>query len=87
MAYGELIEVYPRYIHPEGDSLFIVAHIGNPKENLATVYAKLNNTAQTYQDSIPLFDDGMHGVGVLVGVRVLVGVTVGILVGVRVGQQ
>ncbi len=60
VAYGKSMEVYPKYIRPEGDTLLINAHLSNPEEHQVTVYAKISGDEETFLDSIELFDDGLH---------------------------
>lgn len=64
VAFGDSVEVFPRYIRPEGDTVKVVAQISNPENHPITVYAMINGDQNTFQDSIELFDDGLHGDGV-----------------------
>ena len=42
MAWAKTVEVFPGYIDPQGDTLFVKAHITNPENHSVSVYAKIN---------------------------------------------
>jgi len=63
MAYGKSIDVNPKYLNPQGDTLSVQAEISNPANHQVEVYAMIQNDDTTFQDSIQLFDDGLHGDG------------------------
>lgn len=49
------------YVTPNQDSVKISAHIHNPANHSIMAFSKIENTDATYQDSIALYDDGLHG--------------------------
>ena len=61
IAYGKSLESFCKYIPPEGDTLKIKAGIVNSENHSVTVYAIIDGDETDFQDSIQLFDDGMHG--------------------------
>jgi len=63
VAYGKSIEVNPKYLDPLGDTLSVLAEIKNPANHQVEVYAMIQNDDTTFQDSIQLFDDGLHNDG------------------------
>ena len=63
VAFGESIEVYPKYFSHTDDTLKITAEISNPENHEVSVYVFANGNQSVYQDSIELFDDGLHGDG------------------------
>ena len=63
VAFGESIEVYPKYFGNSDETLKITAEISNPENHEVSVYALVNGNQSVYQDSIELFDDGLHGDG------------------------
>jgi polyhydroxybutyrate depolymerase len=63
MAYGKSIEVNPKYLDPQGDTLSVLAEIANPENHQVEAYAMICNPDSTFQDSILLFDDGLHNDG------------------------
>jgi hypothetical protein len=63
IAFAKSIEIAPKYCNPQGDSLHIIARLSNPEGNSVEVYALIQGEQDTYQDSIQLFDDGLHGDG------------------------
>ncbi|MCB0283588.1 MAG: T9SS type A sorting domain-containing protein [Calditrichaeota bacterium] len=60
VAYGKSLEINPRYIDPNGDSLHIRAQVENPQTHSSSILVLIEGTQQSYSDSIELFDDGMH---------------------------
>ena len=60
MAWAKTVEVFPEYIHPQGDTLFVKAHITNPENHPVSVYAKINGAIVSFSDSLQLYDDGLH---------------------------
>ncbi|MBL7075457.1 T9SS type A sorting domain-containing protein [candidate division KSB1 bacterium] len=61
VAFGQLMEVYPKYIRPQqGDTLKLIAQISNPENHQVTVHALIQGENSTFQDSLQLFDDGLH---------------------------
>ncbi len=61
VAYGKSLEVYPKYIPPqEGDTLRLIARISNPENHQVTVHAFIQGNNSTFNDSLQLFDDGLH---------------------------
>ena len=58
MAYGRSIDVTPKYLNPQGDSLSVLAEISNPQNHPIDVFALVRNDDSTFQDSIQLFDNG-----------------------------
>ena len=65
IAYGKTKDISHKnkYFPPEGDTLIVTAHIANSEDHAVTVYAMINGTEHASQDSIELFDDGLHGDG------------------------
>ena len=57
------IELYPRYLKPLGDTLIVNCQLGNPENHSVKVIAMISRSDQAYQDSIELFDDGLHNDG------------------------
>jgi hypothetical protein len=61
VAYGKSFEVYPKYISPQqGDTLKLIAQIINSENHQVTVHALIQANNSTFQDSLQLFDDGLH---------------------------
>jgi hypothetical protein len=60
MAWAKTVEVFPGYIDPQGDTLFVKAHITNPENDSVLVYAKNNGEGVSFSDSLLLYDDGLH---------------------------
>jgi polyhydroxybutyrate depolymerase len=60
MAWAKTVEVFPEYIHQQGDTFFVKAHITNPENHPVSVYAKINGAVVSFSDSLQLYDDGMH---------------------------
>jgi len=54
------VEIFPRYIDPIGDTLFIQAHMTNLENHSASVYAKFLGDGVSFSDSLKLYDDGLH---------------------------
>ena len=59
-AYAETMEVFPLCLSFQGDSLTVRAHLNNPQNHPAAVHAMINGDGTAFQDSIELFDDGLH---------------------------
>jgi polyhydroxybutyrate depolymerase len=56
------VKVFPEYyFNPQGDTLFVKAHLTNPEDHPVSVYAKINGEVVSFSDSLLLYDDGMHG--------------------------
>lgn len=61
VAFAKSFEVYPKYIPPQqGDTLKLSAQISNPENHQVTVHALIQGRNSTFQDSLQLFDDGLH---------------------------
>jgi polyhydroxybutyrate depolymerase len=54
------VEIFPHYLNPERDTLFIKAQISNPGSHSVMVYAKILNAGNSVSDSLQLYDDGFH---------------------------
>lgn len=61
-------KVYPNhaklnvlYFKPNQDSVKLSVHVNNPENHTVLAFSKIANTDSTYQDSIALYDDGLHG--------------------------
>ena len=63
MAYGKTIDIYPVYIPSGGDTLKVKTQLVNPQNHPVMVRALIQGNESAYQDSIELFDDGLHGDG------------------------
>jgi len=63
IAYGKSIEVDPANLSPTGELIYITAQVANPENHAVTVYGMIRNGNDTFQDSIQLFDDGLHDDG------------------------
>jgi len=59
-ACGKSMELNLKYIEPQEDTLVVSAHLTNHENHPVTVYAIINSDEHTFQDSIELFDDGLH---------------------------
>jgi hypothetical protein len=57
----KIVEFFPKYLIPTGDTLFIKAHIVNTENHSVSVNAKIKGETVSFSDSILLYDDGMHG--------------------------
>ena len=60
LSFGKSIETYPKYIKPGGDTLKITAAVYNPEDHPVIVNSKIIAEGHSYQDSIQLFDNGLH---------------------------
>ncbi|MHA2055656.1 MAG: PHB depolymerase family esterase, partial [Candidatus Hodarchaeales archaeon] len=60
IAWAKTVEVFPGYSDPQGDTLFVKAHIHNPENHSVSVYAKIDGEEVSFSDSLLLYDDGMH---------------------------
>jgi len=63
IAYGKSADVLNDYLPTAGDTLVVTAHIANPENHPATVYAIYKGEHTSLHDSIQLYDDGLHGDG------------------------
>jgi polyhydroxybutyrate depolymerase len=61
IARVKTVEVFPEFMNTEGDTLFVKAHITNPKDHPVSVYTKIYGAKVSFSDSLLLYDDGMHG--------------------------
>jgi polyhydroxybutyrate depolymerase len=61
IAYGKTIDVYPKYLIPQGDTLSVVATVKNLANHQVSIFTMIQGENSTFQDSIQLYDDGMHG--------------------------
>jgi hypothetical protein len=59
-AWANTVEIFPEYLDPQGDSLFVKVYITNPENHSVSVYAKINGEEVSFSDSLLLYDDGMH---------------------------
>jgi len=41
VAWAKTVEGFPEYLDPQGDTLFVKAHIHNPENHSVSVYAKI----------------------------------------------
>ena len=58
------MEVYPpKPYFTQADTLTVNTHLTNPENHPVKVYAMINGVDHPSQDSIELFDDGLHGDG------------------------
>jgi hypothetical protein len=62
-AFGKTMEINPRYVSTQGDTVKVNAQLENPKNHPVSVYAHVQGSESTFQDSIELYDDGLHGDG------------------------
>ncbi len=60
MAYSKTSEVIPFCIQSPDDTLTIRAFLSNPENHQANLYAFIHGEQFTFEDSIQLFDDGLH---------------------------
>ncbi len=60
IAWAKTVEVFPAYLDPQGDTLFVKAYIANPENHSVSVYAKINGEGVSFSDSLLLYDDGLH---------------------------
>jgi polyhydroxybutyrate depolymerase len=65
IALGKTIDVFPKYIQPQGDTLYLTANITNPAAHSVSVFAYIKRVGHDYQDSVQLFDYGLRGDGVI----------------------
>ncbi len=42
MAWANTVEVFPEYLDPQGDMLFVKAYIHNPENHSVSVYAEID---------------------------------------------
>jgi polyhydroxybutyrate depolymerase len=63
IAYGKTIDIFPAYIPSEGDTLKVKTQLVNPQNHPVIVHALIQSNESAYQDSVALFDDGLHGDG------------------------
>jgi hypothetical protein len=62
-AYGKTMEINRRYVSTQGDTVKVNAQLVNPENHPVSVYAHVQGSESTFQDSIELYDDGLHGDG------------------------
>jgi polyhydroxybutyrate depolymerase len=60
IAFGKSTEIATGYVRPDGDTLRVTGQIANPGNHSATVFAIYKGENTSFQDSIQLFDDGIH---------------------------
>ena len=60
-AFAQSQENYPGYIPPQGGTLTIHVNLINLENHPVVVNALIQGTESAYQDSVELFDDGLHG--------------------------
>jgi len=60
MAYSKSLEVYPFNIQTPSDTITVRAEVNNPENHTVDVYAFIHDEQFTFEDSIRLFDDGLH---------------------------
>ena len=60
MAYSKSLEVYPFNIQSPGDTITVRAKVHNPENHNVDVYAFIHGEQFTFEDSIRLYDDGLH---------------------------
>jgi hypothetical protein len=60
IAWAKSAEVFPGFLDPLGDTLFVKAYITNPENHSVSVYAKIYGEEVSFSDSLMLYDDGMH---------------------------
>ena len=63
MACGKSMDIYPQFIELSGGTVNINAQLHNPENHDLKVYAHINGDESVVQDSIELFDDGLHNDG------------------------
>ena len=63
LAFGKSLEVSHKYFPPQGDTLTLNVQLTNPANHLVNVYALIKGQEYSFQDSIKLFDDGLHSDG------------------------
>jgi hypothetical protein len=54
------VEIFPKYLIPEGDTLFIKANIVNRENYSVSIYVKILGGELSGSDSLLLYDDGLH---------------------------
>ena len=59
-AWAKSVDVFPGYLDPKGDTIFVKAHIYNPENHPVSVYAKISREGAPFSDSLLLYDDGLH---------------------------
>ena len=57
------VEIFPKYIPLEGDTIKIISEMLNPESNALEVKAYIQGEQSAYSDSLQLYDDGLHGDG------------------------
>jgi len=60
MAYSKSLEVYPFNIQSPSDTIAVRAKVYNPENHTVDVYAFIQGEQLTFEDSIRLYDDGLH---------------------------
>jgi polyhydroxybutyrate depolymerase len=61
IAYGKTIDVSPKYIPPQGDTLSVIATVRNDANHQVTIFGMIQGENSALMDSIQLYDDGLHG--------------------------
>ena len=56
----EAFEVFPGYLDPQGDTLFIKVQIVDEENHSLAVYTKIDGETLPFSDSLLLYDDGLH---------------------------
>jgi hypothetical protein len=60
IAHGETIMVHPKYVAPQTETLIVNVKLHNPNQHAVMVYAMIQSDDHSYQDSLEMFDDGLH---------------------------
>jgi poly(3-hydroxybutyrate) depolymerase/N-acetylneuraminic acid mutarotase len=61
LAYGKSINIFPVYIPPGSDTpITVTAQIANPEDHPVTVVGLIKGENSSFEDSVQLFDDGLH---------------------------
>ncbi|UCH14594.1 MAG: T9SS type A sorting domain-containing protein [Bacteroidales bacterium] len=63
LAYAKSKNVLSGFISTQGDTLIVTARLSNPESHPVSVFAYVQGSQSSYQDSLELFDDGLHGDG------------------------
>jgi polyhydroxybutyrate depolymerase len=61
IAYGKTIDVSPKYIPPQGDTLSVIATVRNDANHQVTIFGMIQGENSAFLDSTQLYDDGLHG--------------------------
>ncbi len=60
-AFGKTMDAYPKYIQPQGDTLWVTGKVSNPQNHQLNVFAMIQGKNSSFQDSFQLNDNGLHG--------------------------